>query len=495
MSRRLRALLLLLTLAVGGACYRSTRTPVAPEQLPETIAGWQKNSRLVLSNGREIDAERAPELLGDSLILVHRCCRDRGPRRWTDTIPVSEVTHVAVRRLSPGRTVAAVILIPVGVLVGVALLSSCPIIYAYDGAQYVAVAEPLGGAISAGLGRTDLSRLEHLVLADGEYRIIIANELDETQYLDAFSLLAVEHPQGTSVIADRQGNLFAAGALTEPLSARSTSGDVLPQLRAHDGAWWPDDAVRFRPGHTRDTLTLTFPRPEHDRARLILHARTSPLAAKVLKSMLELWGGEVDRWYAMLDHSAAVRASNEEWVLREELWALKVWVRERDGWRAQEIAMGGGPIVSELQSIPLDLSRVEGATVELQLHPPHGYWDIEYAALDAAPSDPLPVTPLAMTSAQSLDGQDTRALLAAADGEFLVMPIVGQRIELTFAATPPPAGVQRTVFSSTTGYYRVHTDRSGARQAAVLDSLWLQPGYPVLFAERAQRARERRAAR
>lgn len=503
MKHRITRLLVPVLLAAGTVCTHRVKQPSTPEQTTTHMAGWPTTIEgVVLRDGRVIELRPAFYLQsvllrfrvtveGDSLILKRAL-----PRRGVvvdtvsvDTVRIADVSHVIVRKTHVGRTVAAVLIsvIAVGAFVGVLVLaSSCPFIYVYDGSAYVAAAEPLGGAISRGLQRTDLSQLETARLVDGKYHLIIANEMREVQYLDAFSLVAADHPEGTTVIADHAGNLYVTAATVAPLRAVSASGeDLRPALQAHDQQWWSPGSspAPFERGQLRDTITLSFPRPAHSSARLVLHARTSQLGAHSLKVMLDLWGGEVDRWYALLDGSRAGRAAHEEWVQREELWVLRVWLREPTGWVAQNLAVGGGPYLSELQAVPLDLSRVDGGIVELRLHPPRGYWDIDFAALDTAQGAPPRIAELHITEADALEGQDSRALLRSADAAYLVMPKTGQQIRVTVTAQPPAPGTTRTLFSRTTGYYEVETNRTGTRQAARLDSLWLQPGYGVKLAE------------
>ncbi|HSJ14519.1 MAG TPA: hypothetical protein VK939_08890 [Longimicrobiales bacterium] len=510
MKRRVGIGIVLALLIAGGACTHRVTRPATPEETLERLAWWPRDMEgVVLRDGREVRLQRSAQFFveGDSLILK-QVPGERG-RVFIDTVRIADVTHVMVRKTHVGRTVAAVILIPVGIVLVAALLAedepdpppetSCPFIYAHDGTTYVAVAEPLGGAITAGLKRTDLSQLEGLALVDGAYELVIANEMREVQHIDAFSLLAADHPPGSEVIADRAGNLHVVRPTVAPLRAVSSAGDDLePALRAHDGEWWsPGGApAAFQPGHARDTITITFPRPARPAARLVMHARTSRLGAHSLKLMLDLWGGEVDHWYALLDGSSAVRAAHEEWVQREELWVLRVWVREGGEWVPQDVVTGGGPYISELQAVPLDLSRVQGSTVELRLHPARGYWDLDFAALDTAAATAPIVTELHIDEAEPLAGQDTRSLLRSADDAYLVMAETGQRIAVRFRSQPPAAGMTRTLFSRTTGYYRIETDRSGTRQAARLDSLWLHPGYAVRLAEQIHlQARRRQAAR
>ena len=487
-----------LAVAAGAACSHRVTQPSTHEETLTRLRGWPGGIEgVVLRDGRTVETPGSAiiRVVGDSLLLVLR----EAPR--VDTARIADVTHVVLRKTHVGRTVAAVVLVSAAAVAIIAVASedepdpppqtSCPFIYAYNGNAYVAVAEPLGGAVSRGLQRTDVSRLEDLALHGGEYHLLLANEMREVQHLDGFSLLAVDHPEHTTVVADRAGNLYVSAAPVLPIRAvNSATHDLLPELAAADDEWWS-----ARSGQARDTVTVSFPRPAQSNARLILHARTSRLGAHTLKAMLDLWGGEVDHWYALLDGSAAARKAHEEWVAREELWVLRVWVREASGWVPQDVAVGGGPYISELQAVTLDLSRIEGETLDIRFHPAGGFWDIDYVALDTARLAPPRVTELQITDADSINGQDVGALLRDTDNSYLVMSEHGQRIGLKFKAPPPAPGMTRTVFSRSTGFYRLETDRGGTRQAARLDSLWLQPGYGVTMAERVGAGLRQKAAR
>jgi hypothetical protein len=496
MKRPLRATLLICTLIIGGACYRQVERAVTPD---EAISAARAHSvrGFVLRDGSVVDVIDSDLLLvvGDTLIVREPAATPRGRRsaeRPTQAIRIEDIRMVQVDQIDRGKTVAAVILVPVGVLglLAVAVLaSSCPFIYAYDGTNFIPAAEPLAGAVSEGLSRTDLSELEGLVAEDGIYRVIIANEIDETQYVDAFQLVAIDHPVGTRAVVDRAGVARLVPAARPPVRARDQgANDLLPLLQHNDEVWWPGNGGGpvFDAARGRDTLTFTFARPAaSDSATLLVHTRNDVWGAYMLKRMLQLWGGQVDEWYRMLDGSAALRATNEEWVLREETWVLKLWVREDSGWVSQEVVMGGGPYISELQSVPVDLKRVSGDEVHIRVHPPQGYWRIDHVAMAGASAAAEISHVLHPVQPALLNGSDVRDLLSENDGKYMVMPSVGDRVELRFAAPPPPPdGFTRTVFARTSGWYRVHTDRTGPRHAAQLDSIWLTPGFPVEFARR-----------
>lgn len=490
MTARRAGLLACLAVVVTVACYRTTRISASERNVAGHVAGGHPVNSFVLVDGREVQLGPFDTLsvTGDNTLIVIKR-RTRPPRY--DSLAVADIRHFTIRQFDGRRTFVAVIVVPIAVLglLALAILaSSCPFIYAWDGANFVPVAEPLGGAITPGLARTDLSELEGITADGGTYRIIVGNEIDETQHVDALRLVAVDHPAGTRVVADRLGAPRVVGAAALPIAARDQAGaSVLPELEREDDHWWParTDGPAFEAGRARDTLTLEFARPAADSATLLVHARTDLWGAYMLKRMLELWGGQVDQWYQLLDHSVATRAANEEWARREEMWVLRLWVKEDAGWAEQQVVVGGGPYLSETQAIPLDLSRVSARTVQLRLHPPSGYWRIGYAALAPASSVPSSIHELPVAEVAAPGDTAARDLLAQRDGRHLVMPRIGDRVELRFTAPAAPApGMHRTVFARTSGWYRVHTARDAPRDAARLDSIWMTPGYPVDFARR-----------
>jgi hypothetical protein len=58
------------------------------------------------------------------------------------------------------------------------------------------------------------------------------------------------------------------------------------------------------------------------------------------------------------------------WSLREELYELKVYVKEATGWQLRGIVPGGGPVVAQNRVVLLDVSRVLGNELQVQIRPP-----------------------------------------------------------------------------------------------------------------------------
>lgn len=415
----------------------------------------------------------------------------RGARLEADTIrgnvrgkpyviALADVERVSVLRKNSGLsavgTIATVAFLAAGVLLIAVAASSCPFVYSWDGEQYVFDAEPHGGAITAGLERTDLSELEHLVATGGEYRLLLHNEMPETQYLNLAQLWVADHPVGTRAVRDESGGLRLVGASSAPIAARDQDGgDLRPTLLARDELVYepPPASGASSP---RDTIVLTFPRPQTERGILIADVATGTWGAQMVYDILALRGSSVSDWYQAIDNDPGSRRLLHEWNAREELYLLNVEVEEAGGWHTRGTLSGGGPYSAETQSLSLDLTRVTGDSVRLRVRPPKGFWAINAFALAAFHSaSGLTVDTLSPTVAiDSLRG-DIRPALAGFDQRRYEMPRTGDRAYLTFTAPSPRAGRVRTVFLYSGGYYRLNLPEEGNPDVAALTTITNEP--------------------
>lgn len=149
------------------------------------------------------------------------------------------------------------------ILILAATKQSCPFVYSWDGSQYVFDAEPYGGAITRGMERDDYSELEHVREQNGVYKLLVTNEVDETQYTNLMELWLVDHPKGSRVVSDENGTLRSYTGIQKLSAARDRDGnDLLLWLQATDRKVWEPDTVAAPDGSLRQEVILTFPKPK-----------------------------------------------------------------------------------------------------------------------------------------------------------------------------------------------------------------------------------------
>jgi hypothetical protein len=69
----------------------------------------------------------------------------------------------------------------------------------------------------------------------------------------------------------------------------------------------------------------------------------------MIRKMLELRGDGVDRWYDAVNRGEEELAELVEFVERDELYTLKVYVEEGNEWIHREFIPGGGPFIYDDQ--------------------------------------------------------------------------------------------------------------------------------------------------
>ena len=201
------------------------------------------------------------------------------------------------------------------VAVVVATKQSCPFVYSWDGSQYIFDAEPYGGAISRGLERDDYSELEHIREQNGVYKLLVTNEVDETQYTNLMELWVVDHAQGSRVVSDENGMLRSFTGIQKLSAARDRDGnDLLLWLQATDRKIWEPDTVAGPDGSLRQEVILTFPKPEDaTEGTLIANAATGLWGSYMIKRMVELHGRDTSAWLESVDKDPGAVQAIHAW--------------------------------------------------------------------------------------------------------------------------------------------------------------------------------------
>jgi hypothetical protein len=408
-------------------------------------------------------------------------------------IALSQVQRLWVLRKEPStaRTIGLVAAVAVGAVVALAAIflatkNSCPFVYSWDGSQYVFDAEPYGGAVTRGLERDDYSELEHLRPQEGFYRLMIRNEVPETQFTNLMELWVVDRPPGIHVVADDAGKLHAIVAPQKLIAARDDAGrDLLRWLSTTDRLIWEPEPIADSRGSVRSDIDLTFPKPrDATRAKLVTRVATGLWGSYMIRDTLKLYGRELDNWYSLIDGDPAEAARIHEWSLREELYALKVYVQEQTGWEFRGVVRGQGPFIAEDRVTELDVSRVQGDQLRIRIRPPLGFWALDSFAVDYTADPRMDFVRVAPVEARDASEKDVLADLLKVDDAYYAMPQIGDRAWIRFPVPASTPGTQRTVFLHTRGYYRLHLTGSGEPDLSTLTQIQQVPDFAARLAAR-----------
>ncbi len=453
------AMVIALSMQMSGCTVTRVRRINAPDvtnPASERIVG------ITTKTGEEVSFRPAGAALQDGKLRAKVNNRDY-------EIAVEQVERYWVERRehSTVRTIGLVAAIAVGTILVTAVIiaatkESCPFVYSWDGRQYAFDAEPYGGAISRGLERDDYSELEQLVPDKGVYRLMISNEVAETQYTNLMELLVADSRSGRVAMDDR-GNLFPLRNVEAAAAAVDETGrNLLPWLKATDRRIWEPDPETNPDASARQDIRLTFPKPPSaTNAKLVVNAGNSLWGSYMIKAISELRGSGMADWYASIDNNPLDLAALAAWNEREELFALKIDVEEANGWVQRGVLIGGGPLVLEDRVVSLDVSRVAGNQLRVRIRPPKGFWSFNSFGVDYSSDEPVQIRILHPIECRDSGGRDRLAQVTARDGSYYDMPNIGDHGYVNFPAPAPIPGSKRTIFLHTRGYYRIHADSAG----------------------------------
>jgi len=407
------------------------------------------------------------------------------------TVPIDDILYARVRRVDAGmtffRVVGGVALVAaVAAVIVAATKQSCPFVYSYDGKIYTFDAEPLGGATTEGLSRTDYSKLEYLRPDSGSYRLLVRNEVEETQYIDAMSLCVVDHDQGLTPVATDSKVFRCVRAPLSPSRATDEKGNsLLAFVSSSDGVAWQSHLEKLseKPlNGTRHTLTFTFPKPRTaKRAQLVVHAGTTLWGSNMIRLLYELRGDKVDQWFEEADRKGPELYRVLSFLDGEELYTLRLHVRRDREWVQRGSIVGGGPFLYETQLVPISVAGIAGDSLTLQVHPPVGFWSIDYLGVEYDTDREVQGVEVPVHHALDQAGQDVARLLAVADRHYYEMPTTSHSARLEFDVPPESPGMARTVFLKTSGFYRLHLSKDRPEDVATLQWLGEKPGAVVEF--------------
>lgn len=415
-------------------------------------------------------------------------------------LPVTDITRVEVRKFDAVATVATVGII--GVIVAVAAVAatddigpdvavppvgSCPLIYSWDGSNWRLDSGTFGGAITPALARTDIDNLIHARPVDGVLRFRMTAEAPETEHVDAITVLAVDHPVGTTVAPDARANttFHVIGSVASPVAARDAMrADVLRQVRERDEVVWEprlDGRDPANPAHLRDGLELTFARPAGDALQLVIDGQNTEWAAALMGELVSAHGRATAPWY---DPATTARASAPLLEAQRAQGFLAVTLWDGAAWRPAGVVWEAGPEVAKRQVLPIDVRGIPGTTLRVRLESAPGFWTIDYVGL--GPQVALPVTTHVLRTAavQSARFPDGRERLMAADGRILDME-EGDTVAITVADAPPPAArMTRSYLLRSHGWYRIHGRDDGDPVVTTLATLGQPQGAARLAVTR-----------
>lgn len=365
---------------------------------------------------------------------------------------------------------------------------SCPYIYSFDGKNYVYDAEPLGGAICEGLSRTDYSKLDYLNPSEGSFRVLVRNENEESQYLDEMKLVRVKHEINEHIVVGQDNGFYAYKEIQDPVSATDENNtDISKYLSAKDNIKWQTDLSldgNAVPKTDRHRINLKFRKPEGVKnAMLYVNGGTALWGSGMVKEFLKLRGSGIDGWYKSVYPGSEAQKQLYAFMMNEELYYLKINLKENGKFIHRATMKGGGPKVDEDVVINIPLENVDGDFIEIELNPPPGFWKFDRIGLitDCSKCESGNINEIMYTSAIDKNCTDITERLKDCDRKYYEMPQVGNSFELIFNAPSDYDKSTYDIFLKTSGWYEIHLDKSKNPRSDLLAKFAAEPGSVLKY--------------
>lgn len=406
-------------------------------------------------------------------------------------IPMNEVHQVEMRNeknakwegLIFGGVIDAVVIIAIMSINFAPDLSSldtagsCPLLYSFDGKEYVLDSEAFGGSICKAFKRTDWSRLDHMTAVHDTCRLKITEELQETDCIDEVKLQIVDHPKGTVIVPSFAGKLHTISSPKAPLRALDFDGNnVLNLIESTDESFWLSNPFGRNPEDrtdVQDGLILEFTRPHTaDFVKLVFNVKSTTWAALMQTRFLKLHGRELEDWYQLLDSSAEARTLFQQVMIREGMTNIELWNGRE--WLSSGYIWVAGTYNFRDQLLWLDLTKIPGDVLRVRLEATAGFVMVNSVRADY--SDDLPVETFEVTPSEAKDyyGEDICGPLETTDHRYHLM-YTSDRADLTFIVPPLRTGYQRTYVLKSTGYYTINISAEGKPQTDLIDRFIKEP--------------------
>ncbi|MBT8220572.1 MAG: hypothetical protein KJP00_12155, partial [Bacteroidia bacterium] len=278
---------------------------------------------------------------------VHIYLRDdtKGIELGSNQIPLSSVYELKIIKKDTGRDIAAYVVAAGATAAVVAIIASsgsknepkpspneeascnCPYIYVNNGKEYIFEGETLSAALASNLERDDYMKLPSISPTENTYRLKIANELRERQFLDVAELIVINHQKENKVLLDKYGQPHLIRNTESPVEAISFNGLNLESTLSST-----DRKVYFfnDEDYSNNGVLLKFKKPQGIKnAKLVLNGKNTLWADHVYTIYSSKYGKYYNKW--MKNQEILPPSQRMDLILGQDI-QISIYLLQKGGW-------------------------------------------------------------------------------------------------------------------------------------------------------------------
>ena len=331
--------------------------------------------------------------------------------------------------------------------------------------------EIYSGSIHKPLERNDYLRLP-IYPGQKSYSLKLTNEAQEIQHTNFLELLVIDHPENTDVLMDKYGKLTTLYQPLAPLKATNLAGEnFTTAVSAKDNLSYQSNSTGAELP-LKDGVIMQFPsQGDAKTAKLLIRAKNSILLDYTLGQFYDMFGSA---FYGYMKKQEKAPAANlRQWTLDQEI-PLKLYVERGGQWEFVDYYNIAGPMKFKEDVLSFPLKGNETYPLKVKLEFGNFLWEIDYAAIDYSPDQPLTIQALPVKTAISEVQKDVTRLLSKDDKRYCNQPTTENEAVVTFDL-PEQTGQSRSLILHSKGWYQVLRNPSGKPDIEYLKT-FRQPG-------------------
>jgi len=313
--------------------------------------------------------------------------------------------------------------------------ASCPFIYSWDGEKWSFEKSIFPGFYSEKAEKEQSYILNKLESTDGFYKLKLAERRPETSYIDSLRFDIVDHPAGTKVLSDSDGNLHTLKNLIKPISCKdSMREDCLDLI---ENGYWKSDLGNWERIH--EYIELEFPKENAEEAKFVLKYRSTSTKTERVNLLPEHFGQYFSPFMWLHDNL------NLDWQegmkIKAFVWNGREWI-EQGSFATSDIAYSNNPEeINPYEFImKLNLSGIETDKLKVRL---------EWAGVDNHEIYSVGID-------YSKDEEMIVHSYYPEEFKSRVVMDQGDEIEFKLPELPERENYERTYVLATKGYYKIY---------------------------------------
>ncbi len=495
---------LLITTLLLSSCQSFIEESRSPLTIKDTEKPINDITYIVLKDatfldvkGKDIYFRKLYKDTANVLVVLNFEAKDKTGTKYEKLVPINNIKELIYEssEFSLGKTLlligGIIVLGAIAFIIGLFVylsshpIRSCPYIYSFDGTKYIMDAEPLGGAVCEGLERSDFSKLEHLAPVDGKFNVLVKNVNEEKQRLDEMNFYSIRHDEDSKTAADANGNFYEFKTENAPALVTNDEGrDITKFFTEKDNIRWQNDLPLKSTDAIptgKDIIKIKFPKPQNAKdAALIINGGTSSFGSNMIYELLKVQGNKVDEWFKSISSGSKAQTELFNVMHRDGLYYMDILV---NGSKAGTMR-GNGPMADEDILFPLDLSNVQGDTVEVVLTPSKYFWKFDKISIsyDYKKTVPDNIEKLNISGAINEKGKDMSSELSTVDKNYYNMDTKKDLLNINIPVPENYCKSKNDIYVKTTGWYDIILPKDKQPDKELISKLFNTPGGILNYA-------------